>query len=383
MKTYQNEKKWIWQGDNFPHFVHHKAKLDTLYYQFGQLKMLEELLDQESYSELTLNVLIDEAISTSAIEGEILQRSSIRSSINKILKLGLEDDYSYTRESDALIEVLLDAKNNLESLTRERLFAWHKALFVHGAGLREITIGAFRTDAEAMQIVSGAWNKEKVHYVAPPADMIESLMEDFLIWLNKDDDLSPIYKAAVAHLYFVLIHPFDDGNGRIARAITDYVLAKAKLSNGNFYSISTMIYKKRKEYYGVLDKVCVRMDQDISDWVVWFINLLELSIDDTLKKVEAIKTKAKFWDRHKDTKLNERQKKIILKMLSYLPNTFKGGMRVQKYISIAKTTRITASRDLKDLVEKGVMIHHGSGRGGYYELSLGKSHENDYGWFNL
>jgi len=369
MKTYQDEKKWIWEGENFPQFVYSEVSLDGLYYKFGQLKMLEELLDQESYSELILNVLMDEAISTSAIEGELLQRSSVRSSINKLLKLGLEDDYSYTRESDALIEVLLDAKNNVEPLTKERLCSWHHALFVNGSpGLREIKVGQFRTDVEEMQIVSGAWNKEKVHYVAPPSKDVEKLMDVFLTWLDNEDNTDGMYKAIVAHLYFVLIHPFDDGNGRIARAITDYVLVKSKLANGNFYSISTIIYKIRKEYYSVLDKVCINIDQDINAWVKWFSLLLEESIGDTLMRVETVKTKARFWDKHRETKLNERQKKVILKMLSFLPNQFEGGMKVKKYMSITKTTRITASRDLSDLVEKKIMKHFGRGRGGYYEL---------------
>ncbi len=375
MKTYLENKNWIWEGDKFPQFVYSEVALDRLYYKFGQLKMLEELLNRESYSELMLNVLLEEAISTSAIEGELLQRSSVRSSINKILKLGLEDDYSYTRESDALIEVLLDAKNNLEPLTKERVFSWHKALFVNGGGLREIKVGAFRTDAESMQIVSGAWNREKVHYVAPASKEIESLMDAFFVWINEDNKTSGIYKAMVAHLYFVLIHPFDDGNGRIARAITDYALAKDHLANGNFYSISTVIYQRRKEYYDVLDKVCVHTDQDINVWVEWFAGLLEASVDDTLTRVEAVKIKAKFWDRHKETKLNQRQKKVILKILSFLPDGFEGGMRVQKYMSITKTTRITASRDLGDLLEKNIMKSFGSGRGGYYKLDLGDEYE--------
>ena len=371
MKTYQDREKWIWQSEYFAQFVYCEVDLDTLYYKFGQLKMLEELMNRESYSELLLNVLLDEAISTSAIEGELLQRSSVRSSINRILKLGLEDDYSYTRESDALIEVLLDAKTNPQPLTRERLLSWHRALFVNGgSGLREIKVGCFRTGVEEMQIVSGAWHREKVHFVAPPSKDVEKLMDEFLIWLNRDDGTNSIYKAIVAHLYFVLIHPFDDGNGRIARAITDYVLAKANLANGNFYSISTLIYKKRKEYYGVLDRVCVKRDQDINIWVEWFVNLLEASIEDTLMRVETVKTKAGFWDKHQETKLNQRQKKAIQKMLSHLPEKFKGGMRVQKYMNITKTTRITASRDLSDLVEKNIMFRFGSGRGGYYELDL-------------
>ena len=271
MKTYQEDKNWIWEDEKFPQFIYSEVPVEQLYYKFGQLKMLEELLNRESYSELMLDALMDEALSTLAIEGEVLQRSSVRSSINRILKLGLEDDYSYTRESDALIEVLLDAKTNPEPLTKERLLAWHSALFIKGGGLRKIEVGRYRTDPGDMQIVSGPWNKEKIHYVAPPSSQVEVLMETFLQWLNQEDGSSGIYKAVVAHLYFVLIHPFDDGNGRIARAITDYVLARSNLANANFYSISTTIYQKRKEYYAVLDKVCVRTDQNIEVWVEWFV----------------------------------------------------------------------------------------------------------------
>jgi len=371
MKTYQEDKKWIWEGENFPNFTYDEISLNTLYYKFGQLAMVEEFISDDDVVSLQLDRLLNEALATSAIEGEILQHSSVRSSINKILKLGLEDDYSYTRESDALIEILLDAKTNKDSLYEKRLLAWHRALFANGSsGLRQITIGAYRNDAQEMQIVSGAWNKEKIHFIAPPSKDVESLMKEFLKWLNSDDDLNPIYKAAIAHLYFVVIHPFDDGNGRVARSITDYVLAKATLTNATFYSISTTIYQKRKEYYEVLDKVCVKTNQDISLWIQWFINLLEESIDTTLQKIEAVKTKATFWHKHNQTKLNERQKKVIFKMLECLPEEFESAMRVKKYTSIAKTTPLTASRDLSDLVQKGVMQSQGKGRGVFYTLIL-------------
>ena len=174
----------------------------------------------------------------------------------------------------------------------------------------------------------------------------------------------------VAHLYFVLIHPFDDDNGRIARVITDYVLAQSDLANANFYSISTAIYKHRKEYYEVLDYVCKQTDQDITPWVEWFVKLLEISIDETLQKVKTIQIKTKFWDKHRETKLNDRQKKVIQKMLSYLPEKFEGGMRVNKYIALTKSQRLTASRDIADLVQKGIFEGFGKGRGVYYELKL-------------
>lgn len=368
MKTYQ-EKKWIWEDVRFPNFTYQNINLENLNYKFGQLNMLETLINTEDSNDLLLDVLLNDAISTSAIEGEILQRSSVRSSINKILKLGLEDDYSYTVQSDSLIEVLVDAKTNKKKLDKKRLLSWHKALFPAGSsGLKDINIGLYRTDEEDMQIVSGVWNKEKVHYIAPSSKDLEQLMNNYLKWLNKDSEVDSIYKAVIAHLYFVLIHPFDDGNGRIARAITDYVLAQSNLANVNFYSISTIIYKKRKEYYKVLDQVCANTNQDISIWIEWFINLLEDSIDDTLLKIETVKIKARFWDKHQHTKLNDRQTKVILKMLSYLPQLFEGGMKVQKYMNITKSLRLTASRDLADLVEKNIIESHGKSRGVYYTL---------------
>ena len=371
MKAHQEENKWIWEGKNFPNFIYENTNLENLNYKFGQLNMIEKFINTEDSNDLLLDILLNDAIATSAIEGEILQRSSVRSSINKILKLGLEDDYSYTVQSDSLIEILVDAKTNKKSLDKKRLLSWHKALFPTGnSGLRDINIGLYRTDLEDMQIASGAWNKEKVHYIAPASKDIEYLMDNFLLWLNKNNDLNSIYKAVVAHLYFVLLHPFDDGNGRIARAITDYLLSQSNLANANFYSISTMIYQKRKEYYKVLDQICINTNQNISLWVEWFINLLEESIDDTLLKIETVKIKAKFWDKHINTKLNDRQKKVILKMLSLLPEQFEGGMKVQKYMNITKSLRQTASRDLADLVVKNIMQSHGMGRGVYYILMI-------------
>lgn len=371
MKTYKEEIKWIWESDDFPNFIYKNINLETISYKFGQLNMIENFMNVEDSSELLLDLLSNDALATSAIEGEILQRSSVRSSINKILKLGLEDDYSYTVQSDSLIHVLVDAKTNNKALDKKRLMSWHKALFPTGnTGLSEITIGSYRTNHEDMQIVSGPWEKEKIHYIAPPSKDIDKLMDNFLEWLNKDDDSNMIYKSIVAHLYFVLIHPFDDGNGRIARAITDYVLAKSEFANAKFYSISTMIYQKRKEYYEILDKSCIKIDQDINIWVSWFIKLLEESIDNALLNVKIVNTKAMFWDKYKNTKLNDRQKKVIHKMLSYLPNEFDGGMKVSKYMNMTKSLRLTASRDLSYLVENNILQSHGSGRGVYYTLIL-------------
>jgi len=354
MKINQTSQKWIWQRDDFPNFTYSAQDLTSLYFKLGQLKMIEKFLNQSSSVELLIDRLTNEAIATSAIEGEILQRSSVRYSINKILRLGLDDDYTNTYQTDALVEIILDAKTNLEPLNKDRLSTWHQALFPLGkSGLRKINAGKYRTHSEAMQIVSGTWEKEKVHYIAPPSNIIESLMTDFIRWLNSEIQTNRVIKAAIAHLYFALIHPFEDGNGRIARAITDYVLNQANLVNANFYSIATAIHKNRKEYYQILDTTCKSPTLDITRWIEWFLKILHQSIDETLAKVEVVKIKTQFWDKHINTKLNDRQ--VIQKMLSYLPNDFQGGMRVKKYMSLTKTTRITASRDLADLVKKDIV----------------------------
>jgi Fic family protein len=299
MKTNQIHQKWIWEQDDFPNFTYTDQYLTNLYFKFGQLKMIEKFLNKSNSIELIIDRLTNEAMATSAIEGEVLQRSSVRSSINQILRLGLDDDYSNTYQTDALVEIIVDAKTNLQLLDKDRLSTWHQALFPFGkSGLRKINAGKYRTHSEAMQITSGALEKEKVYYIAPPSNLMESLMTDFLIWLNSDTQTNLVIKAAIAHLYFVLIHPFEDGNGRITRAITDYVLIQANLVNANFYSIATAIHSNRKEYYEILDTTCKSPTLDITAWIEWFLKILHQSIDDTLTKVEVVKIKIQFWDKH-------------------------------------------------------------------------------------
>jgi len=371
MKTYHDAHKWIWECKTFPHFSYTNIPLETLYFKFGQLKMVEHLLNKSTSTELLVDVLENEAVATSAIEGETLQRSSVRSSIHKILRLDIQQEYSGNYQIDNLIEIILDAKTNRAPLDFERLSSWHKALFpTNQSGLRKIVAGEYRTHDDEMRIVSGPWEREKVHYIAPPSSQMNIRMGEFLQWLEDENESNLLIKAAIAHLYFVLIHPFEDGNGRITRAITDYVLAKANLVNATFYSVATAIQYHRKEYYEILDTICQSNTLDITQWIEWFIKILEISIDDTLKKVDVIQLKTKFWDKHFDSNLNERQKKVIFKMLSALPEVFEGGMKVNKYMNINKSTRITASRDLSDLVQKGVMNTFGSGRGVFYLLNL-------------
>lgn len=370
MKTSHYEKKWIWENKNFPNFIYEKQSLEQLFYKFGNLNMIDSFMNQSNSKEFLSEILISEAISTSAIEGELLQRSSVRSSINKLLKLDLEEDsYDSTIQSDALVQIILDTKNNASILDKKRLCSWHKALFPTGqSGLKEIIVGEYRKDKEDMRIVSGSWEKEKVHYVAPKAKDIPKLMEEFLEWINEENETNYIYKSIIAHLYFLLIHPFDDGNGRIARVVADYVLAKGKLANASFYSISSSIHSKRKEYYQVLDNTCKNKNLNINEWMKWNINLYEESISSSLDKVNTVKIITNFYSKLQDKKLNDRQKKVIQKMLILLPEEFEGGMKVKKYMSITKSTRVTANRDLTNLVEQNIMEKHGLARATFYTL---------------
>lgn len=373
MKTsHQHLNQWIWQYPEFPNFYCSELKTEHLLYKFGQLHMLQTLIAKDFSSELLIDSLENEIFSTSAIEGDILQRSSVRSSINKLLRLGLDiQNYGGNYHIENLVQIITDAKTNLNTLDSQRLFAWHNALFqFNQAGLKKISIGRYRRHIEEMQIVSGSWEKPKVHYIAPPSEIVEQLMNKFFIWLHSDTKMHPIVKAAIAHLYFVLIHPFEDGNGRIARAITDYALAKANYANANFYSIAHAIYKNRSQYYDLLDAVCKQKSMDVTVWVEWFLQMIESSLDDTFLKIETIKLKTEFWDRCSYIAFNERQKKAVTKMVSLLPEQFQGGMKINKYMNLTHSTRITASRDLADLVEKKILQIHGAGRGVYYTLNV-------------
>ncbi len=367
METYQ---RWIWQSDSWPNFTYTLPDLTQVYHRFGQLMMVESLLLNTLSEQMIASAYEDEAIATSLIEGEVLQRSSVRASVHKALSLQNSEELHPTVQTDALVEVLIDAKKAEGMLNSERLFRWHKALFPTGqSGLRMIRTGGYRDDSDGeMKIVSGPWEKEKIHYVAPPADRIEAEMNRFLLWINTETQIDPLLKAATAHLWFLLIHPFDDGNGRLARSISDFVLSRSSAIPSTLFSTASEINRRRREYYGQLDSVCVRSDGDISGWIAWFVQMLDSALADALVKVEAVKFKSRFWESVRDIALNERQRKVLSKMLDVLPEPFEGGMKTAKYASIAKTSKPTAARDLKELCDYGVLESHGSGRGVYYTV---------------
>ncbi len=355
-------KKWIWEQKNYPNFTYDLTKLEQLIQKIsleqGYLIAMTDVMNKDSILTRQLEALESEAINTSAIEGEMLNRDSVKASI--LRKLGFRDiDYNKINEAtEYLIEVLIDANTNYNTdLTLQRLFGWHNALFPRGySGYFKINVATFRGE-ETMEIVSGESGKEKTFYVAPPRDTIENDMNRFLKWFNETPE--SLIKACIAHLWFVIIHPFDDGNGRITRAITDLVLSKIEQSSfSKLYSMSSAINADRKGYYTALERTTgyVKKEDnhlDITVWCEWFLSTLYTALIDTRNKLGYIVDKTKFWDKHKNNGLNARQTKVINRILDVGVENFKGDLSKQKYMKIADTTSSTASRDISELLELG------------------------------
>ena len=335
-------KRWIWEQDNYPNFTYDINKLENLIEKIsleqGYLIAMNDVLPKDTITQRQLEALESEAISTSAIEGEILNRNSVKESIKR--KLGFKNiDYSRIDEStDYLIEVLIDANTNYEkNLTIERLFAWHNALFPKGfSGISAINVADLRGE-ETMEIVSSHAGSEKVFYVAPPRSVLEDQLNDFITWFNKTD--TSLLKACISHLWFVIIHPFDDGNGRITRAITDLVLSKIEKSKiSKLYSMSSIINKNRNNYYKALEQTTGYIKKqdnhlDITIWCEFFLQTLYDSLLDTKKKLRFITDKTKFWDKYKDNNLNARQTKVLNKILDIGIEDFIGGLSKKKYLN--------------------------------------------------
>ena len=366
-----NKKKWIWEYDSYPNFTYDSSKLQTLledikYYQ-GLLNGIFTNVNQEDLLQTQLEILTGEIVNSSAIEGEVLSRDSVRSSISNHLGINREKkDYS-TRASDGVADLLVDALYNFnEPLNEERVFSWHFALFPRDEKrLIEINVAQYRE--EEMEIVSGRIGIEKVHYVAPPHKTLDKEMKQFFEWLN--DGNYSIIKAGIAHLWFVIIHPFDDGNGRIARAIGNYVLSKEAKEPIRFYSLSGMILEDKRAYYDVLEAT-TSSNVDITAWLEWFLETLLKSLKVSRKNIQYILEKTAFWDKHKSTVLNEREIKVLNRLLDTGDGNFEGGINTRKYASLTKVSKNTASRELKGLVEKSCLVQKEgtSGRSVAYEI---------------
>jgi len=291
--------------------------------------------------ETILQTLTQDVVKSSEIEGEILDQSLVRSSVAR--RLGIESAVinPVDRNVDGVVEMMLDATQRFDQpLTKERLFSWHAALFPTGwSGLSKIRVGGWRTGI--VQVVSGPMSKEIIHFEAPSAEHVEHEMELFLTWFNNETTLDLVLKAAIAHLWFVTIHPFDDGNGRIGRAIADLMLARSEKSSQRFYSLSAQIQKERKSYYATLEQT-QKGELEITLWIKWFFSCLERSIEEALSNLEIILYKARFWEMLAEFPLNERQKKMINRLL----DGFEGKLTSSKWAKITKCSQDTAYRDI-------------------------------------
>lgn len=309
--------------------------------------------------EASLCILTQDAVNTAEIEGEIFNPRSVRSSIAR--KLGIEEAGATVsdRQVDGLVEVLVDATRNYrDPLTEERLFGWQAALFPTGySGLGKITVGAWRKDEKGpMQVISGGIGRERVHFQAPNADRLEHEMTGFLSWFNADAGLDPVLKSALAHFYFVTIHPFDDGNGRIARAIADLQLSRADRTEHRFYSMSSQIQREKKVYYDTLEK-CQKGSLDISEWIAWYLGCLLRALGESHAMLASVLKKAEFWKERAGASFHERQRA----MLNRLFDGFEGKLTSSKWARITKCSQDTAQRDINDLIDRGILEKESAG----------------------
>jgi Fic family protein len=361
--------KYIYEYDKWPEFTWDYKRLAV---SLGKVRHLQgKILGQMSalgfsiQEETILSTLTLDVLKSSEIEGEFLNHEQVRSSIARRLGLEYASVENVDRNVEGVVEMMLDATQKYDKiLDHERIFGWHAALFPTGwSGIHRIDTGCYR-DGE-MQIVSGPMGKEKIHFQAPSANVVKKEMTVFLDWFNRKTDVDGVLKAAIAHFWFIIIHPFDDGNGRIARALSDMLLARSEENSQRFYSLSSQILTEKKKYYEVLQEV-QHCSGDITVWVEWFLNCLHKALEETEETLKRVLIKADFWDKHKETALNSRQRLILNKLF----DGFDGKLKSSKWAKIAKCSADTALRDIKDLIEKGILKQEESGgRSTNYELN--------------
>nr|WP_320059152.1 Fic family protein [uncultured Bacteroides sp.] len=364
---------YIWQHEEWPDFTWDDKKLS---YKLGRVRGLQgklvgrmSALGFDLKNSAILDTLTADITKSSEIEGEILNSDQVRSSVARHLGIETEGLPEADRYVDGVVQVMIDATQNyMQPLTEERLFNWHGALFPTGrSGMYKITVANWRQGSEPMQVISGAMGKERIHYQAPNSDNIPHQMKLFLEWANDNQKIDPVLKAAIAHLWFVTVHPFDDGNGRLSRTITDLFLARADEMPHRFYSMSAEIRKQRKRYYEVLEKT-QKGGMDITGWLEWFLDCLEAALLDTESSISTVLRKAAFWDKHRLASMNGRQ----IKMVNLIWEDFDGKLTSSKWAKIAKCSADTALRDIQDLVAKGVLRKMDEGgRSTNYELVIG------------
>ncbi|MEB4589472.1 Fic family protein [Candidatus Thiothrix sp. Deng01] len=367
--------KWIHQQPGWPQFHWDAAALGNalaqVRYQQGHLLGRMQALGFELRQEASLNTLTNDVVTSSAIEGDTLDREEVRSSIARKLGLEIGGALPASRHVEGIVEVMLDATQSCQQpLSEERLCAWHCALFPTGfSGMYPIVVGAWRPlSAGPMQVVSGAYGRERVHFEAPEANRLPAEMAAFLQWFGEDDGIDPVLKAGLAHFWFVTLHPFEDGNGRIARAIADMALTRADASPQRFYSMSAQIEAERKAYYNQLERQ-QRGSLDVTPWLGWFLECLGRALGSAETALESVLHKARVWGCANRYRINERQRLVLNRML----DDFQGYMNNAKYATIAKCSGDTALRDIRSLLEWGLFIQNaGGGRSTSYRLAMAK-----------
>jgi len=374
---------WIHEHQHWPHLSWDAAlvasTLADVRYAQGKLLGRMEGLGFNLNREASLNTITNDIVKSCAIEGENLNPEEVRSSIARRLGIDVAGFIPTSRNVEGIVDMMLDAtQNSQKPLTKERLLDWHAALFPTGrSGMQRIAVGSWRTaQLGAMQVVSGAVGREKIHFEAPHADRIEAEMSYFLKWFESESTIDPVIKAGMAHLWFVTIHPFEDGNGRIARAIGDMALARADGTSYRFYSLSSQIEAQRRDYYNQLEKQ-QRQTPDVTMWLAWFLNCLRQAIAKAEQTLGNVLFKAQLWEAIHQRPINERQRRIINLMLEY---TFEGHMNTSKYAKLAQCSNDTALRDIQLLKYYGVFIQNVSGgRSTSYRLNensnISKSHD--------
>ena len=363
---------YMWQAPDWPQWRYDLAVLARPLVEVSRAQglLLGRLADvgAATRDQANLLALTDDVVKTSEIEGDHLNVASVRSSIARRLGVDIGALAPVDRHVEGVVEMVLDASSNcVQPVTDERLFGWHAALFPTGySGMTRIKLAAWRDDATGpMQVISGSMGRQQVHFEAPPADRLSSEMVSFLDWLNTDSKVPPLLNAGLGHLWFVTLHPFDDGNGRIARAVGDLLLARADGTPQRFYSLSAQIQRDRKAYYEILERT-QKGDMDVTDWLIWFLESLQCALDQAHQTLDAVLTKARFWQRWAATPLNERQAKVLNRLL----DGFDGKLTSSKWAAISKCSADTALRDINELLARGVLRKTaGGGRSTGYELN--------------
>lgn len=338
-------------------------------YKQGRLIGRMESLGFQLRERSVLGMLTEEVVKSSDIEGEKLDKEQVRSSVARRLGMDIAGSVPADRDVEGVVEMMLDATQNYaQPLTEERLFGWHAALFPTGrSGMSKMTVGGWRNDAAGpMQVVSGPVGRERVHYQAPAAERLPGEMRAFLDWFESEKTIDPVLAAGIAHLWFVTVHPFDDGNGRIARAVTEMALARSEKTPQRFYSMSSRIREQRNRYYDVLEST-QKGGMDVTDWLRWFLECLDGAFDLAERSLGSVLAKARFWEAVRDAPLNERQRLVLNRLL----DGFDGKLTSSKWAKLAKCSQDTATRDIDDLIRKGILTRTPArGRSTSYEVVI-------------